>query len=180
MHFYRGPLLRVGQGSFAVLTAAALLVFAGCSVRTPGKVETSFMQSAKRRLTIGGRSDMNPLRADEENIHAGQRIFGSYCMVCHGLDGQNTGVPFADHMSPPVPELSSPTIQAYTDGQLHWIIRNGIFPSGMPASKEIFRDDETWQLVLYIRHLPAKGSLGEPEVYGGEGLPQEPRGREVK
>ena len=39
----------------------------------------------------------------------------------------------------------------------------------MPASKDIFHDDEIWQLVLYIRHLPSKGSLGEPQVYGGTG-----------
>jgi mono/diheme cytochrome c family protein len=90
-------------------------------------------------------------------------------MVCHGLDGQNTGVPFADKMSPPVPPLNSPSVQAYTDGQLHRIIANGISPSGMPASKEIFRDEEIWQLVLYVRNLPAKGSLGEPQVYGGSG-----------
>jgi len=93
-------------------------------------------------------------------------------MVCHGLDGQNTGVPFSDKMSPPVPALNLPSVQSYSDGQLHWIIQNGVSPSGMPASKDVFRDDEIWQLVLYIRHLPAKGSLGEPAVYGGEQAPQ--------
>jgi hypothetical protein len=41
----------------------------------------------------------------------------------------------------------------------------------MPASKDVFRDEEIWQLVLYIRHLPPKGSLGEPQVYGGSGDP---------
>lgn len=110
---------------------------------------------------------MNPIAATEENIHKGQANFGSYCMVCHGLDGQNTGVPFADKMSPPVPLLNSAAVQRYTDGQLHWIIQNGIFPSGMPASKDVFRDEEIWELVLYIRHLPPKGSLGESAVYGG-------------
>jgi hypothetical protein len=90
-------------------------------------------------------------------------------MVCHGLDGQNTGVPFADRMSPPVPPLRSPSVQAYTDGQLHRIIANGISLSGMPPSRDIFRDEEIWQLVLYIRYLPPKGSLGEPQVYGGSG-----------
>jgi mono/diheme cytochrome c family protein len=123
------------------------------------------LQTAKRRVTIGGRSDHNPLVLAQENVRAGQRNFDSYCMVCHGLDGQDTGVPFADRMSPPVPVLSSPSIQAYTDGQLHWIIQHGISPSGMPASRDIFRDEEIWQMVLFIRHLPAKGSLGEPEVY---------------
>jgi len=148
-----------------------LLLLAGCEVRSPGSFETQFMQGAKRRITVGGRSDSNPLPANAENIHAGQRNFASYCMVCHGLDGQTTGVPFADKMAPPVPPLNSPSVQAYTDGQLHWIIQNGISPSGMPASKDMFRDEEIWQLVLYIRHLPPKGSLGEPQVYGGEAKP---------
>lgn len=147
---------------------AGLLVLAGCQVRAPGAIETSFIDGAKRRITVGGGSDVNPLSASTENIRAGQRNFGSYCMVCHGLDGQNTGVPFADKMSPPVPQLNSRAVQAYSDGQLHWIIYNGIAPSGMPAARDIFHDEEIWQLVLYIRHLPAKGSLGEPKVYGGQ------------
>ena len=146
---------------------AALLVLAGCQVRTPGAIETSFIDGAKRRITVRGSADVNPLPASAENIRAGQRNFAAYCMVCHGLDGQNTGVPFADKMSPPVPLLNSRAVQAYTDGQLHWIIRNGISPSGMPAARDIFHDEEIWQLVLYIRHLPPKGSLGEPKVYGG-------------
>ena len=155
--------------------ATVLVLFAGCKVRPPGSLESSVMRGAKRRLTVGGKSDANPLPATEENIHSGQRNFGSYCMVCHGLDGQNSGVPFAEKMAPPVPALNSPPVQAYTDGQLHWIIQNGIFPSGMPASKDVFRDEEIWQMVLYIRHLPPKGSLGEPEVYGGQPVTAKPR-----
>jgi cytochrome c len=172
--------LSVQQGLARVITAAALLVFSACQVRTPGKFETGVMQSAKRYITVGGSSDINPLLPTQENIHAGQSNFGAYCMVCHGLDGQNTGVPFADRMGPPVPPLNSPAIQAYSDGQLHWIMQNGIFPSGMPASKDIFHDEEIWQLVLYLRHLPPKGSLGEPTVYGGEPAPHDAAGGKVK
>lgn len=154
-------------GGTAFISIVALLLI-GCQVRTPGTLEAKLMQGAKRRITVGGRSDVNPVTASDENIAAGERNFTSYCMVCHGLDGQNTGVPFAEKMSPPVPPLSSASVQAYSDGQLHWIIQNGISPSGMPASRDVFHDEEIWQLVLYIRHLPPKGSLGEPQVYGGE------------
>ena len=171
MHKSRSFFHRISPGFAAAITAASLLSFAGCKVRAPGSFETSLVQGTKRRLTIGGRSDTNPIAPTEENIHSGQRNFTSYCMVCHGLDGQNSGVPFADKMAPPVPPLNLPAVQSYTDGQLHWIIQNGIFPSGMPASKDIFRDEEIWQLVLYVRHLPPKGSLGEPQVYGGDGKP---------
>lgn len=155
-----------------IVLVSVALTTTGCEVRAPGGLETRVIEDMKRNLTVGGRTDVNPVSATEKNIRAGQRNFGYYCKVCHGLDGQNSGVPFADRMSPPVPALISPMVQAYTDGQLHWIIKNGIFPSGMPAAKNLFRDDEIWQMVLYIRHLPPKGSLGEPAVYGGrESIP---------
>ncbi len=75
---------------------------------------------------------------------SGKANFSHYCVACHGLDGQNTGVPFAENMAPPVPSLASANIQSYTDGQLKWVIDNGIFPSGMPASKGILTDEEIW------------------------------------
>ncbi len=143
-----------------------MMVGTGCQVRQPGSVETALVQNFKRTVSVGGKTDSNPLPASAENIHAGQENFAHYCVVCHGLDGQNTGVPFADRMSPPVPLLTSAAVQRYSDGQLKWIIDHGISPSGMPASKGILNDDEIWQIVHYIRHLPARGSLGEPPAYG--------------
>lgn len=143
----------------------AVLVTAGCQVQQPGAMETAFVQGFKHNVSVGGKKDVNPLPANSENIRAGQENFSHYCMVCHGLDGQNTGVPFADRMSPPVPLLTSSVVQRYSDGQLKWIVDHGISPSGMPASKGILNDEEIWQIVHYIRHLPAKGSLGEPAAY---------------
>jgi hypothetical protein len=35
----------------------------------------------------------------------------------------------------------------------------------MPASKGTLNDEEIWSIVLFLRHLPPAGSLGEPEVY---------------
>ena len=149
-----------------VLIFLLAVVATGCQVRQPGSVETALVQGFKRNLSVGGKTEANPLPVSTENIHAGQENFSHYCVVCHGLDGQNTGVPFADRMSPPVPLLTSSAVQRYSDGQLKWIIDHGISPSGMPASKGILNDEEIWQIVHYIRHLPVKGSLGEPPVYG--------------
>jgi len=122
----------------------------------------------KKHITVGGKNDKNPVTALPENIADGKQVFASYCMVCHGLDGQNTGVPFAETISPAVPSLAGSEVQSYTDGQLKWIIENGIYPSGMPPSKGMFSDDDMWRMVLYIRHLPKQGSLGEPPIYGGD------------
>ncbi len=137
----------------------------GCKVSAPGKLERSVITTAKHKLTVGGKSDKNPLPFNADNLAAGKEAFGHYCVACHGLDGQNTGVPFADRLSPPLPSLASEEVQSYTDGQLKWIIDNGIAPSGMPASKGTLSDDEIWSIVHFIRHLPPAGSLGEPEMY---------------
>ena len=66
-----------------------------------------------------------------------------------------------------LPSLKSTDVQLYTDGQLKWIIENGIYPSGMPPSRGVFNDDDMWRMVLFIRNLPKQGSLGDPAVYGG-------------
>jgi mono/diheme cytochrome c family protein len=152
--------------ALAVIAVAATMSIA-CGVSPSGRAETAVMTTVKRRITVGGAKDRNPLPATLENVMRGRQVFSFYCAACHGLDGQTTGVPFAAAMSPPVPELNSPAVQAYTDGQLKWVITNGLGPSGMPAAKGILRDEEMWAIVIYLRHLPAKGSLGEPAMYGG-------------
>jgi cytochrome c len=143
-------------------------VIAGCKATPPGKWETSLMTKVKHSVTVGGKSVKNPLAEIPANVEDGRIAFSHYCAACHGLDGQNTGVPFADRMSPPVPLLNSPQVQTYTDGQIQWVIDNGISPSGMPASKGILTEREIWSIVVFIRHLPAAGSLGEPQMYSGD------------
>lgn len=140
----------------------------GCQASPPGRWETNVITGAERTIFVGGKKDKNPLPATAANIAAGRRAFASYCYVCHGLDGQNTGVPFATAMSPPVPSLASPRAQSFRDGQLKWIITRGLAPSGMPASKGILSDQEIWEIVLYLRHLPPAGSLGEPAAFDGD------------
>jgi mono/diheme cytochrome c family protein len=139
-----------------------------CGVKQPGRVETGTAYWVKRNVTIGGRSQTNPVAATDANIGAGKNAFGYYCVACHGRDGQNTGVPFAGAMGPPIPSLAGADVQAYRDGQLKWIIEHGVYPSGMPASKGLLSDQEMWQIVRYLRALPRAGSLGEPRAYGGD------------
>ena len=140
----------------------------GCKVTPPSRAETALVQWTKHNITVGGTHDKNPIQSSADNIKAGKQTFGFYCVVCHGRDGQNTGVPFAGGMSPPIPSLASIDIQLYSDGQLKWIIKNGISPSGMPASKGTLSDEDMWTIVVYLRHLPPRGSLGEPRSYSEE------------
>jgi mono/diheme cytochrome c family protein len=142
-----------------------LVLLAGCKASSPSKMERGVMRWTKHTVSVRNKSERNPLPATSENIAGGKEAFSHYCVACHGMDGQNTGVPFADSMSPPVPSLKSSEIQSYTDGQLKWVIDNGIEPSGMPGSKGILSDEEIWSTVLFIRHLPPAGTLGDPPMY---------------
>jgi mono/diheme cytochrome c family protein len=158
----------MATGKLAIACISLLLVgLCGCKAGRPGTLQTRSVDWIKHRVTVGDANQRNPVQVTAGNIADGKEAFTQYCMVCHGLDGQNTGVPFAATVDPPVPSLASREVQSYTDGQLKWIIQHGIAPSGMPPAEGMFTDDDMWKMVLYIRHLPKVGSLGEPAVYGG-------------
>jgi hypothetical protein len=53
-------------------------------------------------------------------------------------------------------------VQGYTDGQLKWVIDNGVVPSGMPASKGILSDEEIWSIVLLSVICHRRVALGNP------------------
>jgi mono/diheme cytochrome c family protein len=149
----------------SVAALAAVIWICGCKADPPGKLEQRVVTSAKHYIFVGNRREKNPLPATPATIADGKEAFSHYCVACHGMDGQNMGVPFADHMSPPIPLLNSKEVQEYSDGQLKWVIDNGIWPSGMPGSKGTLSDDEIWSIVVFLRNLPPAGSLGTPEMY---------------
>jgi mono/diheme cytochrome c family protein len=152
----------------AIAIATMCATLAGCKVEPPGRLESTVIQWTKHHLTVGGKHDKNPVRDTREAVEEGRQAFQSYCVVCHGLDGQRTGVPFAENMSPPIPSLALAEVQRYSDGQLKWIIKNGVSPSGMPASRGILTEEDMWAIVLYLRHLPPAGSLGVPHAYSAQ------------
>jgi mono/diheme cytochrome c family protein len=150
--------------SLMVVAAGTALCLAACSANPPGRLETLLAQEMKR-ATLTGKDLKNPSPDTEETVKAGADHFQHHCEICHGLDGHNTGVPFAQKMSPEVADLGQKNVQDYSDGQLKMIIQNGIRYTGMPGWQGILEDDEMWAMVRYIRHLPAKGSLGAPAVF---------------
>lgn len=154
--------MRPSPSAVATLVLLGLL---GCKADPPGRLESRFVLAAKHSIFIRNKAEKNPLPATAATIADGKQAFSYYCVACHGADGQNTGVPFVQHISPPIPSLASTDVQSYSDGQLKWIIDNGIWPSGMPGSKGTLSDDEIWSIVAFIRNLPPAGSQGDPKIY---------------
>ena len=150
---------------FTATATIFLAAIVGCKANPPGRLETETVTFAKHRVFIGNKSQKNPLPDISATRADGKEAFSHYCVACHGMDGQSTGVPFVDHISPPIPSLTSPDVQSYTDGQLKWILDYGIWPSGMPGSKGTLNDDELWSIVVFLRHLPPAGSQDTPDMY---------------
>ena len=100
----------------------------------------------------------NPLTPTPENLKAGQGDFEEHCATCHGLDGSGENRFEADFY-PPVAKLTGDA-QDWSDGELYFIIANGIPMSGMPGFARNHDSKEIWGMVLWVRHL---AQLSPPE-----------------
>ena len=40
------------------------------------------------------------------------------------------------------------------DGELFWVVSNGIRMTGMPAFSPTHKQEEIWKIVAFVRHLP--------------------------
>jgi mono/diheme cytochrome c family protein len=59
------------------------------------------------------------------------------------------------HLYPPAPDMRKQDTQHMTDGELFYIIQNGIRLSGMPAwGSEHSGEEDSWKLAHFVRHLP--------------------------
>ena len=74
------------------------------------------------------------------------------CLLCHGAPGVEVGE-IARGLSPAPPLLDSPAIQEHSDGELFWVVRNGLRMTGMPAFAPTHTDEELWEIVALLRHL---------------------------
>src|ERR1044071_925233 len=147
---------------------ALVIAIAGCKAGTPSNTENKVINEVKHEVTIGGKDVKNPIAYSPDAAKEGGEHFQHHCQICHGLDGQNTGVPFAEQMSPPVADLASKDVQDYTDGQLKWIVQNGIGPSGMPGWKETVEDEEMGKMVHSIPPPPRRARRGAPAIFKEE------------
>ena len=96
----------------------------------------------------------NPLQPTPENLRQAREVFLAQCSTCHGY--VETGVPqIGRALYPRAPDLRSRLTQSLTDGEIHYIIENGVQLTGMPAWKnaDATRGDDPWRLALFIRSL---------------------------
>ncbi|MDX2032991.1 MAG: metallo-mystery pair system four-Cys motif protein [Blastocatellia bacterium] len=141
------------QGKVIALLTAALLLGYGFIERQAdahdGHKKGHAPASAKRLR--------NPVEHNTANIENGKALYEANCAGCHGADGK--GEEYNKRAKVKVPDLHSHYVMKLTDGEIHYVITNGIRTSGMPGYKAKASDRERWQMVHYVRHL----SMSEEE-----------------
>lgn len=151
----------LGLISFAAIVFLAgvlvLLNAHGFSAREkPTAVETWIARGTRSAaLPSDARARTNPVPNTPEVLAEARAHWADHCATCHANDGSGE-TPLGTHTYPPAPDLRLPATQQMTDGELFYVIQNGIRLSAMPAWGGSGDHDEqdSWKLVHFIRHLP--------------------------
>lgn len=140
-----------------LIQAAAMWLF----MRNQGfsaKEKPSWMESmmARQARSVATPSDAktlkNPRTVSEDSLAEAREHWTEHCSFCHGIDGRGSVI--GRNMYPPAPNMNDPQTQQKTDGELFYIISNGIRLTGMPAWEGVDTPEALWDLVSFIRHLP--------------------------
>ena len=144
----------------ATLLLAAVVIVAvgrlnGLSTREePTAVERVLARAARRWATPrGARAASNPVAFSPEVWAESRAHFADHCATCHANDGSGQ-TEIGQRFYPKVPDMRLPATQELTDGELYWIIENGVRLTGMPAWGTGGDNDlDTWKVVHFIRRL---------------------------
>jgi mono/diheme cytochrome c family protein len=118
----------------------------------PTAMEAFLARHARRIATPPGAGELkNPLEASPLSIAEGRDHFADHCAICHANDGSGRTEMNAG-LYPPAPDMRQDQTQRLSDGEIFYIIKNGVRFTGMPGWGG--EDSENWKLVLFIRHLP--------------------------
>ena len=112
-------------------------------------------RNARRIATpAGAKALMNPRQQQTADMIAeADEHFVEHCGICHGIDGRGDPL-IGKNLYPKVPDMSQPDTQQLSDGEVYYIISNGIRLTGMPAWRFEDKPEAIWDLVSLIRRLP--------------------------
>lgn len=147
----------LGLAVLAGLVVVGYILNVGLSARKQSSGVEEFIARNMRRITVArhARGLTNPVAASEEAVTDGRAHYADHCASCHANDGSGN-TEMGRGLFPRAPDMRLAATQDLTDGELFWIIENGIRFTGMPGwatgTKE--SEDASWRLVHFIRRLP--------------------------
>jgi mono/diheme cytochrome c family protein len=137
----------------------------GFSARDNPSVVETYVAKTARRLSVPAseRNAKNPFAASAEVLSEARAHFADHCAICHSNDGSGK-TQIGQNLYPKTPDMRLPETQNLTDGEVYYIIHNGIRLTGMPAWGTEEKDEDSWKLVVFIRHLPQLTPAEEREM----------------
>lgn len=145
-------------GGLAILAAIGF-VFSGVSAQgDPTALEAKLARTARHYLIPrAARALTNPVPISVEVLESSRGHWADHCASCHGNDGKGDTA-IGRGLYPRAPDMTLAPTQNLSDGELFWIIENGVKLTGMPAwgedSSPAEESEESWELVHLVRHLP--------------------------
>jgi Tol biopolymer transport system component/mono/diheme cytochrome c family protein len=105
---------------------------------------------------------INPSQSNPQTMLAGQKLYVSNCLTCHGASGQGDG-PAGIGLNPRPANFALHMVPGkHTDGQVFLWIANGYPNSAMPAWSPRLTDEQIWQLVGYLRTFGQTSAQNQP------------------
>jgi mono/diheme cytochrome c family protein len=144
-------------GVVLIVAAAIALVVTGAfntsAAIPPGGFEKAIAGLALNR-SIARRAPKasNPLSGPDV-VRAGLAHYREMCVSCHGAPGVDASEA-GEGLNPPAPDLTLERVQRRADGELFWVVQQGVRMTGMPAFGPTHKDQEIWKIVAFLRHLP--------------------------
>lgn len=160
MTWLRVALQGVGGVAIALIALCAVygLVLAGrgfSAREEPSALEVRLAR-VLRSLSVPAKAKelKGSILVSSEGLAAARAHWADHCAGCHANNGSgNTMV--GRNLYPRAPDMRTSTTQRLSDGELYYVIQNGVRLTGMPAwGEEGDHDLESWGLVAFIRHLP--------------------------
>src|SRR5262249_47302014 len=129
----------------------------GISARAEPSAAEALVARSLRRMAIPrtARDAANPVPASPEILSEAMEHFADHCAFCHSNDGSGSTA-IGKGLYPKPPDMRQAGTQNLSDGELFYIIQNGVRFTGMPAfgTPDNSHDQDSWKLVRLIRHLP--------------------------
>ena len=164
MKFFSGMVFGIAVVALGAAALVASGAFDPAASVPPGALETRVARFAlDRAVARRAPKSPNPVKPGPDALRAGLAHYEHMCVGCHaapGVDPSEAG----EGLNPPAPDLTLGRVQERTDGELFWIVQNGVRMTGMPAFGASHKEEEIWKIVGFLRHLPALTPEEEKEL----------------
>jgi len=108
--------------------------------------------------TVSANALVNPITATTEVMEAGRKYYNTYCVVCHGVNGDGKGYIVPKFTMPP--SLLSEKLVAWPDGRIYHTVSMG--QGLMPNYRQQVPAEKRWAIIHYVRALQ-RAALPLPE-----------------